>query len=82
VWWGEQGEVLNLKSKISNRNTAGFFVPCSREVSRPGHVSGFIEVCTAASEHLSRHARPRLSLQGPINSEAGGHLRTRYLKLI
>ena len=23
VWWGEQGEVLNLKSKISNRNTTG-----------------------------------------------------------
>ena len=21
MWWGEQGEVLNLKSKISNRNT-------------------------------------------------------------
>ena len=23
MWWGEQGEVLNLKSKISNRNTTG-----------------------------------------------------------
>ena len=21
MWWGVQGEVLNLKSKISNRNT-------------------------------------------------------------
>ena len=25
MWWGEQGEVLNLKSKISNRNTTGVF---------------------------------------------------------